>query len=59
MATEIDVNLKTKMPEIIKTINIQDGEYNKIGEALNIKGKGIFIEYAVTVEVEEDEPVKN
>jgi len=59
MATEIDVNLKTKMPEIIKTINIQDGEYNKLGEALNIKGKGIFIEYAVTVEVEEDEPVKH
>lgn len=59
MATEIDVNLKTKMPEIIKTINIQDGEYNKLGEALNIKGKGIFIEYAVTVEVEEDEPIKN
>lgn len=51
---EIVGEFKIKMPEIIKSINIQDGEYSKIGEAVNIKGKGINIEFAVITTIEKE-----
>lgn len=49
-----DLKFQVKMPEIIKSINIQDGEFSKIGEVVNIKGKGINIEYAVLTEIKEE-----
>lgn len=49
---EITEHFKVKMPEIIKKIEIQDGEFCKAGECVSIKGKGISIEYVCYVELD-------